>query len=67
MQREIVMQLRAIETKKEYDTAIDWADRMFDKKVSANSKAGENLQVTLLLIKQYEDAHYPVPIPATID
>jgi HTH-type transcriptional regulator / antitoxin HigA len=57
------MKLRVIKTKKEYDAALDWVDKMFDRKVTADSKVGEDLQVVLLLIKQYEDARYPIPIP----
>jgi HTH-type transcriptional regulator/antitoxin HigA len=31
--------------------------------ISPDSKAGEDLQVALLLIKQYEDIHFPIPKP----
>lgn len=30
-------------------------------------REGEKLQVALLLIKQYEDANYPVPLPDPIE
>lgn len=39
---------------------------MFDKKTPSNSPEGEALQVALLLIKQYEDAHFPIPYPDPI-
>jgi HTH-type transcriptional regulator/antitoxin HigA len=42
-------------------------DELFDKKVKLHSTEGEELQVILLLIKQYEDAHYPVPTPDPIE
>lgn len=61
------MKLRVIKTKKEYGTALEMADGLFDKKVSKNSPEGEELQVLLLLIKQYEDVHFPVPVPDPID
>ena len=61
------MELKVIKTKKEYQTYLDWVDQLFEKKVSKNSKEGEDLQVALLLIKQYEDEHYPVPLPNPID
>ena len=35
--------------------------------MSKNSAEGEDLQVILLLIKQYEDAYYPIPKPDPID
>jgi len=40
---------------------------MFDKKVAPKTPNKEKLQVALLLIKQYEDQHYPVPKPDPID
>lgn len=61
------MKLKIIKTKKEYQAYLDWVDELFDKKVSLNSPEGEELQVALLLIKQYEDTHYPIPIPDPID
>jgi HTH-type transcriptional regulator/antitoxin HigA len=61
------MKLKIIKTKKEYQTYLDWVDEIFDKKVSVNSREGEELQVALLLIKQYEDAHYPIPVPDAIE
>ncbi len=61
------MNLKIIASKKEYQLYLDWADEMFDKKVSPDSPEGEKLQIVLLLIKQYEDQHYPVPKPDPID
>ncbi len=61
------MKLKVIKTKKEYQSYLDWVDELFDKKVSAASSEGEQLQVALLLIKQYEDVHYPIPVPDAID
>ena len=61
------MKLKVIKTKKEYQAYLDWVDDMFDKKVTAASAEGEDLQVALLLIKQYEDIHFPIPFPDPID
>ena len=61
------MELRIIKTKKQYQEYLDWIDLQFDKKVKPNSVTGEKIQVALLLIKQYEDIHYPVPLPDPID
>lgn len=55
------MKRRPIKPKKAYETALGWVDSMFDKKVKINTPAGEHLQVVLLLIKEYEDRHYPIP------
>ena len=32
-----------------------------------NSPEGETLQIALLLIKQYEDEYYPIPLPDPIE
>lgn len=61
------MRLKIIKTKKDYQAYLNWVDELFDKKVAANSVEGEELQVVLLLIKQYEDIHYPIPFPDPID
>ena len=46
---------------------LDWVDNAFDRKVKAGSKDGITLEVALLLIKDYEDKHYPVPKPDPIE
>ena len=61
------MELKIIKTKKQYEEYLDWVDVQFNKKVKSNTPQGEKLQVALLLIKQYEDANYPIPLPDPID
>ena len=61
------MKLKPIKSKKEYDALLEWVDEMFDRKVKANTPEGGQLQIALLLIKQYEDDHYPVPMPDPIE
>lgn len=61
------MELKIIKTKKQYREYLDWVDKMFDKKVKPASPEGEKLQVALLLIKQFEDVHYPIPVPDAIE
>ncbi|HYF32826.1 MAG TPA: transcriptional regulator [Chitinophagaceae bacterium] len=61
------MELKIIKTKKQYQQYLDWVDRAFDKKVRPSSPEGEKVQVALLLIKQYEDKHYPIPTPDPIE
>jgi HTH-type transcriptional regulator/antitoxin HigA len=40
---------------------------MFDTKPSSKSANGKKLEVALLLIKQYEDAHFSIPFPDPIE
>ncbi|MCX6234487.1 MAG: transcriptional regulator [Bacteroidetes bacterium] len=61
------MNLKIIRSKKEYQQYLSWVDEMFNKKVTPKTPEGEKLQVVLLLIKQYEDQHYPIPKPDPID
>lgn len=61
------MELRIIKTKKQYKQCLVWVDVQFENKVKSNTPQGEKLQVALLLIKQYEDANYPIPLPDPID
>jgi HTH-type transcriptional regulator/antitoxin HigA len=61
------MELKIIKTKKQYEQSLDWVDVQFEHKVKSNTPLGEKLQVALLLIKQYEDANYPIPLPDPID
>lgn len=61
------MKLKIIKTKKEYNQFLDWVDEMFDKKTKLNSPEGETLQIALLLIRQYEEQHFPIPTPDPIE
>ena len=61
------MELKIIKTKKHYKQWLEWIDVQFENKVKANTPQGEKLQVALLLIKQYEDTNYPIPLPDPID
>ena len=40
---------------------------MFDQQISPDTPEGEKLQVALLLIKQYEDLNYSIPMPDPIE
>lgn len=55
------MNLHPIKTQKEYESMLTWIDRQFDRRVDINSAMGKQLQIALLLIKQYEDEHYAIP------
>ncbi len=61
------MELRLIKTEAQYEEYLEWVDKQFDRKVKPDSPTGEKVQVALLLIKQYEDEHHPVPMPDPIE
>jgi HTH-type transcriptional regulator/antitoxin HigA len=61
------MDLRIIKTEKEYQNLLDWVDEQFNLNVAPDSEDGQNLQMALLLIKQYEDVHYVISFPNPIE
>src|SRR5690242_192777 len=62
-----MIEIKPIKTKKQYRQYLDWVDEMFDKKVKPGTKQGDLLQVALILIKNYEDEHYRIPVPDPIE
>lgn len=65
--KESNMELRVIKSEEQYQEYLNWVDELFDKQVSSDTPEGEMLQVALLLIKQYEDTNYSIPMPDPID
>ena len=61
------MELKLIKSETEYQACLDWLDQKFGENHSAGSPSGEKIQVVLLLVKQYEDLHYPIPTPDPIE
>ena len=61
------MELAVIKTEEDYNSLLEWIDEQFDKKVSPESPEGKKLEVALVLVKNYEDQHYPIPYPDPIE
>lgn len=61
------MELKPIKNETEYDQFLEWIDSQFDAAPDPESPEGNKLQIALLLVKAYEDEHYPVPAPDPID
>jgi len=57
---------KIIGSETDYQQYLQWANEMLNNHVSPESPEGEKLQILLLLIKQYEDQHYPIPKPDPI-
>ena len=55
------MNLNIIKNENEYQDLLNWVDIQIDLQVTPESEEGKNLQVALLLIKQYEDQNYAIP------
>ena len=61
------MELSLIKTEEQYEQYLEWVDLQFDNKVAPDSPEGKKLEVALMLIKQYEDEHHPIPFPDPIE
>lgn len=61
------MILKTIKSDSDYKNILDWVDNQLDINPELDSPQGEQIQVALLLIKAYEDAHYPIPMPDPIE
>ena len=61
------MEVTPIQNEEQYQTYLDWVDNQLNKKVTPESTEGQKLQVILLLIEKYEDEHYKIPYPSTLD
>jgi antitoxin component HigA of HigAB toxin-antitoxin module len=51
--------LKPVKTKKDYDTALKRCYELMQKDVKANLKIADELEVLFILIKNYEEKHYP--------
>lgn len=61
------MELKPIKNDEEYEHMLEWLDEQFDQNHDPESLEGNKLQVALLIIKAYEDIHYPIPSPDPIE
>ncbi|MBI5217605.1 MAG: transcriptional regulator [Bacteroidia bacterium] len=61
------MKIAIIKNEKEYENVLKLVESFFDKKVKKGTPEGDQLELLLLVIKDYEDRHYPVKIPDAID
>ena len=60
------MKLAPLKNDQQYDELLAWIDNQFDQLPTPDSPEGEQLQVALLLVKAYEDEHYPISLPDPI-
>ncbi len=59
------MQLKILKTKKEYTSALEKFEEIFQAK--AGTKESEEADVLALLIKEYEEKHYVIQVPDPLD
>jgi len=61
------MELALIRTEAQYEEYLDWVEVQLNHGVVPGTPLGNQLEVALLLIKEYEDKHHPVPLPDPIE
>jgi HTH-type transcriptional regulator/antitoxin HigA len=59
------MSIRPINTKSDYDKALAFIDVNFDAK--HNSKMGRIVEVLAILVEKYEEEHFPIKAPTSIE
>ncbi|MBI5919159.1 MAG: transcriptional regulator [Nitrosomonadales bacterium] len=59
------MELKPIRTETEYRTALAEIERLFD--VPEDTPDADRLEVLVLLVENYEAAHYPIAAPDPIE
>lgn len=55
------MKIKILKNERDYDSALKRADELFSAK--PGTPQGDELALLLLVIKDYEDKHYAVPMP----
>lgn len=56
---------KVLKTQSDYEIALKRTIELFH--VENNSPESEELELLLLLVKDYEDRHYPIPLPDPIE
>ncbi len=59
------MNTKLIKTEKDYEVAVKRLEKIFD--ASPNSKEGDEAEVLSMLIDSYENQHYPIEAPDSIE
>ncbi len=57
--------MKLIKTESEYEKALERLNKIFDS--NPNSKEGEEGELLILLIEEYEKEHYPISTPDPIE
>lgn len=58
--------LKPVKTKKDYEAALQRCYELMQKDIKANPKFADELEVLSILVKAYEEKHYPLPPPHPI-
>jgi HTH-type transcriptional regulator/antitoxin HigA len=59
--------LKPIKNNKQHEEALARAYALLQKNIKPNSSASDELEILSILIKEYENEHYPVPKPNPLE
>ncbi len=59
--------LKPIRNNRQYEDALSRAYTLMQKNIKPNSKDSDELEILSILIKEYENKHFPVPKPNPIE
>jgi HTH-type transcriptional regulator / antitoxin HigA len=59
--------LKPIKNNKQYEDSLSRIYLLLQKNIKANSPESDELEVLSILVKQYEQEHYPVPKPNPLE
>ncbi len=59
--------LRPIKNKKQYESALARVYALMQKDIKPDSKESDELEILSILVKEYENVHYPVPKPNPLE
>ena len=59
------MEIKPIKTEKDYERSLERLELIFD--ANPNSKEGDEAEILSMLIDSYENKHYPIDAPDSIE
>ncbi len=59
--------LRPIKNKKQYEDALTRIYTLMQEDIKPDTEASDELEILSILVKEYENEHYPVPSPNPIE
>lgn len=59
--------LKPIKNNQQYEDALARAYTLMQKDLKVDSKESDELEILSILIKEYENEHYPIPKPGPIE
>ena len=59
--------IKPIKNENQYEAALERIYRLMQKNIKPDTKESDELEVLSVLVKAYEEEHYPVPAPNPLD